>query len=65
MVRNIGVGSDVAIKWLGLSIKGAQEISSNSAEVEFIARYKIGGAKTERYPEIKFAETRKSLKHTS
>jgi SEC-C motif domain protein len=39
-------------KWLGLSIKGAQEISPNTAEVEFIARYKVGGGKAERLHEI-------------
>lgn len=30
-------------KWLGLQVKRHQQIDDNHAEVEFVARYKIGG----------------------
>jgi SEC-C motif domain protein len=50
--KALHLNEDVATKWLGLSIKGAQEISPNTAEVEFIARYKVGGGKAERLHEI-------------
>jgi SEC-C motif-containing protein len=30
-------------KWLGLAIKGAGNVDSDHAWVEFVARYKIGG----------------------
>lgn len=39
-------------KWIGLSVKEHKITNSNNATVEFIARYKIGGAKAERLHEI-------------
>lgn len=40
------------MKWLGLEIMRFESHSANSATVEFIARYKIGGEKAERLHEI-------------
>ena len=47
----LNLAEDTAIKWLGLQVKRAETISENSATVEFVARYKIGG-KAERMHEI-------------
>ena len=30
-------------KWLGLQVKGHEVLGADSAQVEFVARYKIGG----------------------
>ena len=38
-------------KWLGLKIVNATETGANTAEVEFIARYRIGGASAARLHE--------------
>jgi SEC-C motif domain protein len=35
---------DPAIRWLGLEIRAQQRIDSDQAEVEFVARFRIGGA---------------------
>jgi SEC-C motif domain protein len=40
--RPATLGDDEPVRWLGLKIKDAQTQASH-AEVEFIARYKIGG----------------------
>jgi SEC-C motif domain protein len=45
------LGDDKATKWLGLQVKRAENTSENTATVEFVARYKIGG-KAERLNEI-------------
>ncbi|MGH8051753.1 MAG: YchJ family protein [Arenimonas sp.] len=39
-------------KWLGLEIKKHRIVDSNHAQVEFIARYKIGGQSAVRLHEI-------------
>ena len=39
-------------KWLGLEIKRHRVIDTNNAQVEFIARYKIGGLPAVRLHEI-------------
>ncbi len=49
---SLNLQDDPALKWLGLSIKQSKQLSDNSAIVEFVARYKIGGAKAERMHEI-------------
>ena len=38
-------------KWLGLKIMQAKQTSADNAEVEFIARYRIGGASAARLHE--------------
>jgi len=39
------------MKWLGLEIVNAHATSEHTAEVEFIARYRIGGASAARLHE--------------
>lgn len=39
-------------KWLGLEVKRHQRLSANTAQVEFVARYRIGGGRAERLHEI-------------
>jgi len=38
-------------KWLGLKVVGARDTGVDSAEVEFIARYRVGGASAARLHE--------------
>lgn len=40
------------IKWLGLKIVRSETLSSTTAIVEFVARYKVGGQRAERLHEI-------------
>ncbi len=40
------LAEDTQKKWLGLSIKHAENINENAAIVEFIARYKVAGKAT-------------------
>lgn len=40
------------IKWLGLKIVRTQTLSPNTAVVEFVARYKVGGQRAERLHEV-------------
>lgn len=47
----LNLAEDNAVKWLGLQVKNTETTSDNSATVEFVARYKIGG-KAERMHEI-------------
>ena len=39
---------EAATKWLGLTIKDKKQIDDDHAEVEFIARYRVGGASAQR-----------------
>ncbi len=47
----LNLAEDTATSWLGLQVKHAENTSDNTATVEFVARYKIGG-KAERMHEI-------------
>lgn len=47
----LNLGDDRQTKWLGLQVKRVENISENSAMVEFVAHYKING-KAERLHEI-------------
>lgn len=47
--RSIAVDRDQ--KWLGLQIVAARSTGANTAEVEFIARYRIGGGSAARLHE--------------
>lgn len=38
-------------KWLGLKVLGAEQMSSTSASVEFVARSRVAGAKADRLHE--------------
>ena len=48
---NLNLTQDTAVKWLGLHVKRANSFSVNTATVEFVARYRVGG-KAERMREI-------------
>lgn len=48
----LDLSSDLQTKWLGLSIIRSQLTSPTEAIVEFIARYKVGGAKAQRLHEV-------------
>ena len=39
---------EAGTKWLGLTIKDKKQIDDDHAEVEFIARYRVGGASAQR-----------------
>jgi SEC-C motif-containing protein len=41
--QDLDASADSATRWLGLQIKRHTAIDSDHAEVEFIARYKVGG----------------------
>jgi SEC-C motif-containing protein len=45
------VGFEPAAKWLGLEVLEHEQISATSAEVEFIARYRVGGGSAVRLRE--------------
>jgi len=42
---------DPAIKWLGLEVKGHRCIDDEHAEVEFVARFRLGGGRAQRLHE--------------
>lgn len=48
--RPASVSFEAGTKWLGLTLKSAQE-THNKAEVEFVACYKVGGASAVRLHE--------------
>lgn len=48
---NLDLAQNTPIKWLGLQVKRAESLNANTATVEFVARYKVGG-KAERMREI-------------
>jgi SEC-C motif-containing protein len=50
--RPSSVSFESKLKWLGLKIAGAQNIDPDHAEVEFIARYRMGGASAGRHHEL-------------
>jgi len=49
--RPAGLQLDPRTKWLGLEIKEHQRVDDDHAEVEFIARYRIGGERAARLHE--------------
>ena len=44
-------GVDAAVRWLGLDVKSHVRTAEDSAEVEFVARYRVGGASAVRLHE--------------
>lgn len=46
--RPASVPFETGTKWLGLTIKDKKQTDANQAEVEFIARYRVGGASAQR-----------------
>ncbi len=49
--KTLDLHEEPPIKWFGLDVKHAKT-EGDTAEVEFIARYKIGGGKAERLHEV-------------
>jgi SEC-C motif domain protein len=49
--RPASVPFDRNQKWLGLKIVAARDTGANTAEVEFIARYRVGGGSAARHHE--------------
>lgn len=49
--RPPSVGFEAGTKWLGLSVKSARSLGVDSAEVEFVARYRVGGGSAVRLVE--------------
>lgn len=49
--RPASVGFEVGTKWLGLSAKLARETGPDCADVEFVARYRVGGGSAVRLVE--------------
>lgn len=47
----LNLAEDSAMKWLGLQVKHCADADENTATVEFVARYKVGGNKAERMHE--------------
>ena len=45
------VGFEAGTKWLGLNVKSARDTGPDAAEVEFVARYKVGGGSAVRLSE--------------
>jgi SEC-C motif-containing protein len=42
---------DPAIKWLGLEVKSHRPVDDTHAEVEFVARFRVGGGRAQRLHE--------------
>lgn len=42
---------DPAIRWLGLDVKSHRLIDADHAEVEFVARFRVGGGRAQRLHE--------------
>jgi SEC-C motif-containing protein len=41
--HDLDASADPATRWLGLEIKRHVQVDANHAQVEFVARYKVGG----------------------
>lgn len=50
--NSLGLADDATTKWLGLEVKRVETIDEDTATVEFIARYKVGGERAQRLHEI-------------
>jgi SEC-C motif-containing protein len=49
--RPVAVPFEPGTKWLGLKIVSSRELDAAHAEVEFIARFRVGGASAQRIHE--------------
>lgn len=49
--RPASLDLDPATKWLGLEVKAHRRIDEAHAEVEFVARYRVGGGRAQRLHE--------------
>lgn len=50
--RPVTIEFEAGTKWLGLSVKSFRETAADHAEVEFVARYRIGGGAAARLHEV-------------
>lgn len=41
--RPQSIDLEPAMRWLGLTVKAARDTGADTAEVEFVARYRVGG----------------------
>lgn len=48
----LNLSLDMDTKWLGLTVMRSEQTAATKAIVEFIARYKVGGAQAERLHEV-------------
>lgn len=49
--RPASVGFEAGAKWLDLTVKSARDTGPDRAEVEFVARYRVGGGSAVRIHE--------------
>ena len=49
--RPASLGFEAGTKWLGLTVKSARDTGPDRAEVEFVARYRVGGGSAVRIHE--------------
>jgi SEC-C motif-containing protein len=49
--RPASLGLEPGTRWLGLSVKSARDTGPERAEVEFVARYRVGGGSAVRLHE--------------
>lgn len=49
--RPPSIDLEPATRWLGLTVKAARDTGADTAEVEFVARYRIGGGSAVRLHE--------------
>ena len=49
--RPSSVGFEPGTKWLGLTVESARDTGPDTAEVSFVARYKVGGGSAVRMRE--------------
>lgn len=50
-MQELSAAFDPATRWLGLEVRAQRVIDANHAEVEFVARYRIGGGRAVRMQE--------------
>lgn len=50
--NSLRLADDVTTRWLGLEVKRVETIDEDTATVEFIARFKVGGERAQRLHEI-------------
>ena len=49
--RPVSAGFESGTKWLGLTVKSARSTGPDRADVEFVARYRVGGGSAVRLHE--------------
>lgn len=49
--RPASVHFEAGTRWLGLTVKGARNATPDTAQVEFVARFRVGGASAVRLHE--------------